>query len=562
MSKGDVHSTLKLMEKALDTPLLGDTALEVCRRAGFQALLRGEIAPEGAGYRLSMDEVNCANGRILATSYAEASSKDHVLNTLDSLASSARRKLGETGESIERYNVPVGEATTFSFEALQDYTKGAELGNAGKIVEAVPLFRKAVDLDPKFALAVAALGTAYAILGDREQAGLYYKQAFALSDNISEREKLHIRSNYYQMFVRDFAAARSLYEDQTRIYPADHTGWAALADMDTQVGDYPAAIAAGEHALRIAAPRQEIDYYVLARAYKCASRFAEAKRSIAAAQAQNMDAPGLHYLLLDIAMAEGDRQVIEREIAWSKQDSVPSRSLEYQAIYEADQGHFSRAESLFESAIAQAGKDVDLNFAKAMRTDEAGIELQAGRVAQAKNFLHQIRPDSEGKERFNSANFAVFAARAGEFAVTEEYLALPMMYPHETVALTLYRPEMNALLALGRKDAGAAIAALEVSRPYELAHSEVIEIRGDAYLALADGEHAQAEFQKLIGNPAVEAPTLPRTLIAHVGLARAYALQHKTEDARAEYQKFFSLWPDADPDIPILQQARAEYARL
>jgi tetratricopeptide (TPR) repeat protein len=555
MSKGEAHSTLQLMEKALDTPLLGDTALEVCRRAGFQALLRGQIDPGGSGYQLTMEEVQCANGSTLATWHARAASKSRIFDTLDSLANNARHQLGETTQSLDQYSVPIREATTFSFEALEDYSKGVELGNAGRVTEALPWFRKAVDLDPKFAMAVASLGTAYFRLFDGEQAGIYYRQAFAMSENVSEPEKLYIRSNYYRFFVRDLIAARAAIEQKTRIYPADHTAWAALADVDLQLGDEAAVVAAAEHALAVATPRQEIDYEVAAQAYKLVHRFAEAKRTIATAQAQNLDAAGLHRLLFEIAIVEQDRQTIQREIAWGSKDPLPSRSLEYQAIYEADQGHFAKAEDLFRSAIAQAAKDVDASYAHSMRNDEAGIELQAGRVQQAKELLRQSEPD-------DSANFAVFAARAGDIAHTQSYLAAPMLYPHETVALTLFRPEMNALLALHRKDPAAAIAELEVSRPYEFSHCEVIEIRGDAYLALKDGLHAQAEFQKLIDNPAVEDPPLPRTFLAHVGLARAYALQHKTEDARAEYQKFFSLWSDADPGIPILQQARAEYAKL
>jgi DNA-binding winged helix-turn-helix (wHTH) protein/tetratricopeptide (TPR) repeat protein len=555
MSKGDVHSTLKLMEKALDTPMLGDTALEVCRRAGFEALLRARIAPDGTGYQLTMDEVNCETASVVATTRGKASGKDTVLNTLDALATSARLKLGESSQSIGKYDVPIGEATTFSFEALQAYTRGVDLGNAGKVPEALPWFRKAVELDPKFAMAVAGLGTAYYILFDGEQAGLYYKQAFALSANVSEAEKLYIRSNYYLMFIRDLPAARTIFEQETRTYPNDHSGWVSLANVDAQLGDYAAAVVAGEHALKIARARQEVDYEVLAQAYKRANRFAEAKRCIAAAQAQNLDGPRLHELLMDIAIVEQDREVIQREIAWTQSHSLLSRALGHQAIYEADLGHYARAESLFRGAIAQGDKDIDVNFARAMRNDEAGIELQAGRIQQARELLRQNEPD-------NSANFAVFAARAGNAAFTQRYLRLPMIYPHETVSLTLFRPEMEALLALHRNDPAAAIAALEISRPYELVHCEVIEIRGDAYLALKDGAHAQAEFQKLIDNPALEDPTLPRTFIAHVGLARAYALQHKTEDAKAEYQRFFSLWSDADNDIPILQQARAEYARL
>ncbi len=555
MSKGDVHSTLHLMEKPLDTPLLGDTALEVCRRAGFQAMLRGQIAPDGTGYQLSIDEVNCANGSVLATSHAQATSKDRVLNTLDSLANSARHQLGETSQSIDQYNVPIREATTFSFEALEDYTKGVELGNAGKVSEALPWFRKAVDRDPNFAMALAAVGTAYFVLNDEEQAAPYYKQALALSDSVSAPERLYIRANYDRMVVRDLVAAREIYEEQTKVYPADRTGWVFLAGINNQLGDYGAAVAAAEHALTIPSPHQEVNYEVLARAYKRANRFAEAKRTIAAAQAENLDAPELHRLLFDMGIVERDRQAIEREIAWSRKKSPVSRLLEDQAIAQADQGHFTTSEDLFRAAIAQGAREVGTDYARYMRNDEAGIELQAGRLQQAKVLLRQNVPD-------DTANFAVFAARAGDTAATEHYLTSPMAYPRETVALTLFRPEMNALIALNRRNPAEAVAALKISEAYELIHPEVIEIRGDAYLALKDGVHAEQEFRKLINNPAVEDPMQPRTVIAHVGLARAYALQRKTEDARAEYQKFFTLWPDADPDIPILQQARTEYTKL
>jgi DNA-binding winged helix-turn-helix (wHTH) protein/tetratricopeptide (TPR) repeat protein len=557
MGAGEEQGTLTTMGKATDTPLLGDTALEVCRRSNYQALLRGKIESsfEKFGYRLSLDVVNCASGKTLATYHADALNKDALLNTLDGLAERVRRKLGESSQSIEQFGVPLENDTTFSFEALEDYNKGSKLGNEGKLRECIPYFQKAVDIDPKYAMAQASLGTAYFDLGDVVKAGEYSRKAFDLSANISQIEKFFIRHNYYQFTLRDLNAGEKNAQEWTQVYPGDPTGWEALADLETQLGNFPAAIQAGEQSLRFVQWRSQMPFELLSRAYQRANRFADAKRIIAEAQEEDKAGPHLHHILLVIAIAEQDRQAIQHEIEWNKGKPEEYVSLEYQAILAADQGKARQSEELFSKAIPAAAKEVNADLADSLLLDEARIEVQLGRTARATELLRQVRDTS-------SPDYATLVAGAGNYSAAEVFLKKPEQYPQGTIEHNVLLPEVKALLALHHHDPAGAIAALEPSRPYELARAEALELRAQAYLAAGLGEKAETDFKELIANPALEDPTMPRTILAHLGLARAYALEKKTARSRDEYEKLFALWAEADGDLAILQQARSEFAHL
>ena len=557
MGAGEEQTALTTMEKSTDTPLLGDTALEVCRRSSYQALLRGKIesSPTKFGYRLSIDVLNCASGTTLKTYHADAINKDALLNTLDGLATRVRRELGESTQSIEQFNVPLWNATTFSFEALQDSNKGAALGSQGKLQECVLYLQKAVDIDPKFAMAQANLGTAYYDLGDRAKAGVYAKTAFDLSANVSQLEKFYIRNNYYYMTLDDLDAAEKNQLEWTRIYPNDATGWAELTDTETQLGKFQEAINAGEQDLKIVVARTASDYERLSRAYMRANRNADAKRIIAEAQAQNMDASSLHWILFEMAIAERDRQSIQREIAWSKGKPQPYLFLESQAILAADEGKAHESETLFTSAISSAAHEVSANFADEMLLDEVRVLSELGHTPRVAEMVRQIKDKS-------SLEYAVAATAAGNNAAGDAYLKKPTDPPLGTIEQQLLFPELKALLALNHHDSAGAIAALPQATPYDLVRCEVIEVRGQAYLAAGQGDKAEVEYKKLIANPGLEDPALPRTILAHLGLARAYAMENKAAESRGEYEKFFTLWKDADPDVQVLEQARLEYAHL
>jgi eukaryotic-like serine/threonine-protein kinase len=556
MSTGDEHTALSLMQKATDTPLLGDTALEVCRRGNFQALLRGKVAAdEKYSYTLSLEVLNCVTGKTLAVLQGNAVGRDAVLNTLDGLAERARRKVGESTQSVEQFDVPTQDASTYSFEALQAFNTGSILGNEGKLLECIPYFQKAVDLDPKFAMAQASLGTAYYNLGDKQKAAEYSKKAFDLSGGISQLEKLFIRHNYYLMTLHDLQSTVENLQEWTRLYPRDDTPWAALTDTEIELGNFSAAVPAGEQALRISPIKPELNYLLLTRAYMRAGRYADAKRTVAQAQAQGKDDPDLHLLLLEMAFIEHDPQTIQSVIAWSRTQPQLYKTLEMQAILAADVGRYEESEALFQRATLDAAKEVEPGLADAMLLDEAGVEVELGRLTRAKELLDEVKDKS-------SIDAAIFEAKAGSATAAEAYLKKPNEYPHDTILNYLLIPELKALQALHRNDPQAAIALLEASAPYELAKPEVIELRAQAYLAAHQGEKAQQEFQKLLDHPALEDPTLPGTILAHLGLARALEMQGRKEDSRKEYETFFGLWKDADADVPVLKQAHIEYAHL
>jgi hypothetical protein len=299
----------------------------------------------------------------------------------------------------------------------------------------------------------------------------------------------------------------------------------------------------------------EITYQLLAMAYKRANRYADAKRAVAVAQAQNEDGMPLHDILFDIALVEQDQDAQRHELAWGQGKNGDYQLLEDQAILQADKGNYRRFESLMPAAMDGALKDVGPDYVDSMRGDEANVESQLGRASQATAFLRQIKNKS-------TLQYAVLSARSGDLATGEAFLRKKEEHPKNTIEHFLLLPELRALVSLRHGAPQAAVDALEPARPYELAQPEVIEVRAQAYLAAHQPDKAAIEFKKLIANPTLEDPTLPRTLLAHVGLARAYRQSDDLGDSRHEYETFLALWQDAAPDLPILKEAKQEYAAL
>jgi len=557
MGAAEVQSTLGMMRKAPDSPLLGDLALELCRRNNYQALLRGKIAPGSkfGSYAMSLEVVNCLTGKTITELHADAATKDQVLGTLDGLAIRARRKVGESAASVNEFDVPIMNMSTFSFDALQAYNTGSNLGSDGKLVECIPYFQKAIDLDPKFATAQASLGIAYFNLGDTQKGARYAKAAFDLSEGVSQSERFFLRYNYHLEALRDLDSSLSDAQEWTRVYPQDPTAWQGLGYIEVQLGDYHTSARTTEHYLQMSAIKFETGYGNLADAYMRDGRFADAKRVIAESQAENKDATGLHQLLLQIAFLEHDPQAMHLAIEWSENHPEKWSLLETQAIVAADVGRERDAEALFQKTFLDDVKEGQSTLVDSMMLDEAAVEIDLGEMTKATKILAQMKDHS-------SANWAVLATKAGSTKAADAFLKLPNEYPQGTIANKVLTPELKAVIALRHNDPVAAIALLESARPYELAYPEVIDVRAQAYLMAKQGAKAQAEYQKLIDHPAVEEPTMPKTILAHLGLARAYAMQGRKADSRKEYDVFFSLWKDADPDLPVLRQAHIEYARL
>jgi DNA-binding winged helix-turn-helix (wHTH) protein/tetratricopeptide (TPR) repeat protein len=557
MSSAEIDSTLAMMQKPTDSPLLGDLALELCRRENYQALLRGKIAPgsKWGSYALSLEVVNCITGKSIGELHADAYNKDAILSALDDLALRARRSLGESAASIGEFDVPIMNESTFSFEALQAFNTGSNLGSEGKIVECIPYFQKAIELDPKFAMAQAGLGTAYTALGDTKKGADYSRKAFDLSAAVSQSERFYLRFNYSAFTLRDLDSALQEAQDWTRVYPRDLAGWQSLGYIQIQLGHYAESALATEHSLQLNAIKYESTYGNLADAYMREGRFAEAKRLIAESQAQNKDAASLHQLLLQMAYLEQDPQAVQREIQWCNSHPEKWILLETQAIFAADTGRAADSEALYQRTFDDASQENQSALVDGMMLDEAAAEVDLGEIAKAGKILAQIK-DHTG------ATWAVLATKAGSTTAADAFLKLPLADPHGTVDNKVLIPELKAVAALHRNDPQAAIALLELSRPYELAFLEVIDVRAQAYLIANQPAKAAAEYQKLIDHPAVEEPTMPRTYLAHLGLARAYALAGRPQDSSKQYDLFFNLWKDADKNLPILLQAHQEYTRL
>jgi DNA-binding winged helix-turn-helix (wHTH) protein/tetratricopeptide (TPR) repeat protein len=557
MSAGEVRNALVVMEKPADTPLLGDTALELCKRTGYQAMLQPKIESplDKRGIRMSMDVVNCVTGATLATYKTKANSKDDLLASLDSLSLRVRQKLGEPSKSMDDYQVPYFGVTTGSFDALLAYEEGVTRGRQAKYIEALSYFQKAADIDPKFAWAQSALAVTYENMGDGPKAAAAAQRAYDLSGNVSEGEKVYIRYTYYLNTVRDLDAAEKEVMEWSRVYPNDMAAWEALTDLEIERGDYPKAIEAGERALKLVVARAPSTYVVLARAYVRANRCGDAKRIFAEAQAQGMDSQPMHEILFNVAAIDHDARGMQHEVNWNKGKPEFYDMFGNEGIVAADEGKYRQFEDIYASAIPLGLKEDGIAAADSMLWEETRIEAALGRETKAKEFLKQVKDHS-------GIYGAVVEASAGDVTAAEAYLRKPEQYPHGTLEHFVYLPEVKALLAMRRRNPAAAIAALEPAAPYELAAPEVIEVRGDAYLATKQGEKAEAEFRKLIANPGLEDPVHPWTVLAHLGLARALVQEGNKAGSKNEYENFLAFWKDADPDLPALKQARQEYAQL
>ncbi|MGD0734881.1 MAG: winged helix-turn-helix domain-containing protein [Terracidiphilus sp.] len=558
MSEGEAVRTLQLMGRERTSAFTPDVAKEACVRSNRQVLVTGNIANVGREYLLTLEATDCNSGKRLSSAKAEAESKEKVLAALDSVARHVRAGLGESRVSIESFQVPIEQATTTSLEALKWYSEGYYL-NAQEGTDRLPFFQKAVELDPQFAMAYASMATIYYNQSEFRLATQYYQKAFDLSSRVSEREKIVIQAHYYAEGRADLEKGIQTYRLWAETYPHDWAPWINLADEYTQLGQYPSAITAARQALEME-PKAPINSSVLARACRRAGRYAEAKTIGQQAIDRNVDSTGLHATLFDIASAENDRDALARETRWA-QDHPDAWYRWYfvdrQAEAAISAGKYQQAKDLFRRSYEIAQSENLPEAADDVLLDEAQREFALGMPAASRSTLEKL-----GKADQDSTEYAVLQAEFGNTLPGEHYLAAHADSTHlGTVQAFIDLPLVRAALALQRGKPLDAVAALEPAAPYELATYDVLAQRGEAYLVAKQAEMAANEFRKILANPGID-PLLIQYPLAHLGLARAYVLQNKTTDSRNEYKKFFALWKDADPDVPVLKQARLEYTRL
>jgi eukaryotic-like serine/threonine-protein kinase len=559
MSEQEAVGTLQLMGRELDAALTPDVAKEICQRSNRQVMLTGSIANLGREYLLTLEASDCISGKELAEAKAEAASKEKVLAALDLTADKLREALGESAKSVERFQVPIAQATTSSLEALKAYSIGEYMvGKTGKEeTETLPMFQRAVELDPQFAMAYAAIATDYYNLNEAKLAAPYYQKAFDLSGQVSEKERLYIRAHYYADSRKDVAQGIKEYQLWAETYPRDWGPWLNMANQYTQTGQYASAIAAGEQALRLD-PSRGINYSVLARAYMRVNRYADAKSTAQRAVKMGKDSSGLHALLFQLAFIEGDQAAMLHEIAWSMGKASQWRCLDIRAFAAATEGKYKQSEELFRKAYGAAERENLAETADDILIDQASVEFESGMPLAARATLSRVK-----QQDTDNPDFAFLKAELGDLSFAEHFLTVYGNTSHPGTLMTYeYAPRLRAEIALHRAKPLDAVAALEPAAPYELAGGlSAFAQRGEAYRRAGQAQNAAAEYRDILAHRGVD-PISPLFPLAHLWLGRADAQAGHVQESRSEYEKLFVLWKDADRDLPVLLAARREYAAL
>jgi serine/threonine protein kinase/tetratricopeptide (TPR) repeat protein len=568
MGDDHVQQTLKMMQQAPDARLTASLAREVCQRANANATIDGSIAQVGSEYTVIVKAVNCTSGDTLASAEATAADKSHVLDALSKVATDLRGKLGESLATVKKFDTPLAEASTSSLEALQAYSKGRALTSAGEFSSAVPPLKQAIELDPNFAMAYAALATVYVDMGEVGRAMPFIEKAYELRDRVSERERYYIESHYEEFGTGDLIKARDTFEQWLKTYPRDDVSYTNLGVVAFQLGDYQKGFETGEAAFKI--NPSGLNYTNLIQAYQTLNRFDEAEALVADAKAKGLDSAYLHLSLYQLAFLRNDSKAMAAEVNWSRgkagaEDVLTEQEADTAGFY----GQYRKAEALTKQAVDEAE-----------RADEKEVAAEYWAQAALRSALLGYPDDA--KKNVGAATalagardlnylMALALAFAGDTAKAEAMTDAMAKAPASDTAINaMYLPVLRAQIAMNRHDPQKAIDELTAAQKFELGQIQLSAItpalyapyvRGGAYLALKRGAPAAAGFQKILDMPGVVVNN-PNGIMAYLGLARAYAVQGDDAKARVAYQNVFAKWKDADPDLPVLLQAKAEYAKL
>jgi eukaryotic-like serine/threonine-protein kinase len=566
LSDRKVGETLRLMGRQPSDRVTQDVARELCVRTGSKAIMLGSISNLGGQYVIGVDAVGCSSGDTLAKEQEEAASKQDVLKALGKAVASLRAKLGESLASIQKFDVPV-EATTASLEALKAFSMGITTFRAKGNAEAIPFYRRALELDPNFALAYASLGVTYGNLGQASLAAENIKKAYDLRDRVSEREKYRIASLYYGNATGELEQASHVYELWAKSYPEDKVPPSNLGWIYAQLGQYEKALTETQEGMRL--QPDLIGYGNLADMYLSLNRLDDAKKTIEQAQTHNFEGDILHWTIYELAFLQGDSAEMQRQVAWAAgKPGSEDFLLSFQSDTEAYYGHLVKARDFSRRAVDAAVRNDSKETAALWQVNAALREAEFGNAAAAKQGVGAALALAPGRDVKMFA--ALTLARVGETARAKAFVEeLERTYPSHTVLKVYWLPAINAALELNANNPTQATVLLEAAAPYELGAPPQLQvgtlypayIRGQAQLMAHNGSGAAAEFQKLLDHRGVVLNFVTGAL-AHLQLARAYALSGDTAKAKSTYQDFLTLWKDADPDIPILKEAKAEYAKL
>jgi len=562
LSDRKVSETLKLMGRAPTEHVTADVARELCLRTGSKAVIGGSISSLGSQYIVGLGAVACNSGDNLAKEQAEAPSKEGVLKALGTASASLRARLGESLSSVQKFDVPV-EATTPSLEALKAYSMAITTARTKGDAEAIPFMKRAIELDPNFAIAYEGLAIEYGNLGQASLAAENGKKAYDLRDRVSDREKYRISAFYFNDVTGDLEKGSEAYEMWAKSYPRDSVPVGNLAVDYMNLGQIDKGIATAEIQVRL--EPNIVGYGNLASWYASAGRIKDARAMLAEAQQKGFDGLFIRGDLYALAFLDGDNAEMERDVAWAagrpgEEDQMLNTQTDTQAYY----GRMEKARDLSRRAVDSAVR------ADAKETGAQWIAFQALREAEVGNPALARQDAGRAVDLAPGRYVKVFAAlalaRSGDAAQAKTMLeALRKAEPANTILKVYWFPLIEAALALDQQQPSQAVVALEPALPYELGGGNTViypaYVRGQAYLAQKNGGAAAVEFQKFIDRPGLVGNSVLASL-ARLQLGRAYALAGDSAKAKARYQEFLALWKDADPDVPILKEAKAEYAKL
>jgi tetratricopeptide (TPR) repeat protein len=567
LSDRRINETLRLMGRGPNDRVTREVAQEICLRTGSKALLAGSIARLGNEYMVGLEAVGCGNGDSLAKEQTSAPTKEDAVKAVGRVGTSLRTKLGESLASVQKFDVPI-EATTPSLEALKTFSMGVTTQAQKGDSEAVPFLRRAIELDPNFAMAYARLAVAYGNLGQPSLAAENLKKAYALRDRVSEREKFHITADYYAFVTGELEKEAQTYVLWMQSYPRDFIPHINLGNNSVALGQYVKAVAETQAAIRLE-PNDLAGYTNLGAAFLALNRPDDAKAMFEQALARKLDSGALRWWMYNLAFLQGDSARMEQQLSWAAgkpgdEDPLLSAQSDSDAYY----GRLIKARDFTRRAVDSAIRADSKETAALWEVNDAVREAEFGNMAAAKQGVSAALALAPGRDVKVLAALAL--ARLGDASHAKAMVdGLEKSDPLNTVLKLYWLPTLNAAMDLNSGNSAQALESLETAAPYELGEPPPFQVgtlypaylRGQAHLLAHNGVNAVPEFQKLLDHRGIVL-NFPLGALAHLQLGRAYAMSGDTIKAKIAYKDFLALWKDADPDIPILKEAKAEYAKL
>jgi eukaryotic-like serine/threonine-protein kinase len=570
ISDQQIQQTLQMMDRKPDVKLTPEIAQELCQRTSSAAVLDGSIAQIGAQYLLTLKAVNCISGKTLASTQAQAGDKNHVLDALGKTASEIRNKLGESLSTVQKFDTPLEQATTPSLEALKAFSSGFQIHTTGDAA-AIPFYKHAIELDPNFALAYAWMGISFNDIGELSKDVESTRKAYDLRDRASEPEKYFITARFHKVVTGNLEKAEETLLLWIQAYPRSALPHIYLAGAIYPVtGQYAKAIEHGKEGIRLS-PNFSPSYALPMFDYIALNRVDEAKATYDQAIERKLKNGFFPLFLYQIAFLQNDSAGMAQQVTSSAgTPAVEDWLLGFEADTAAYSGRLMAAREFSRQAMDSAERSKEEEAAATYSAASGLREALFGNADEARRRASLAMKHPTGHDVQYTTALAL--AYAGDDRQAQALTAgLALSFPEATIVQYNYLPTLRAKLALSNGNASEALESLRAAGPYELGQTTYsiyrctamfpVYVRGEAYLARHQGYEAAAEFQKILEHRGIVLNE-PIGALAHLQLGRAYAMQGDTTRAQAAYQDFLTLWKDADPDVPILKEAKAEYAKL